>query len=295
MTRIAQPEPAQTQLRKETAPAVAARGDPRRLQDPAGEVGRHLRAAGAVEHPLRRRVVAPARSAWCARTSAGVAAGGQVWAFEDPGLFMVFGVYLQPAQARQGRGGDARRDRAPRAREGDGSRSWARRRTSSPRASCSASRRRRAGAADRQLVDPARRRQAWLGDYERYQAVTAEDVQRVARGLPDQDENLTLVVIPPQGEVASEARARDAARSAACGGGAQQGHRRARRRRRRRPRRWRPRISRPRRDPWAGRDRSPRAARAGDRPRPSRCPRSSASRCPTGSRCSSWRPRICRW
>jgi predicted Zn-dependent peptidase len=39
---------------------------------------------------------------------------------------------------------------------------------------------------------------AWIDDYTKYQAVTADDVQRVARSYLT-EANLTLMTIPPQG------------------------------------------------------------------------------------------------
>ncbi len=128
----------------------------------------------------------------------GVGAGSFLQAMEHPGLFLVFGVYLQPDQGKKVE--EAILDEISRLHA----------RTISPREIEKARNQLasqlvfglqsveglafQVGASAIQRGDPT----AWVKSYEKYLAVTPADVQRVARTylVP---EKLTLVVVPPAG------------------------------------------------------------------------------------------------
>jgi zinc protease len=128
----------------------------------------------------------------------GVFAGGSLFAFEDPGLFVIFGGYLAPD--REPKLEAAMLDEIARLQK-------------EPVTADELTKARNQLAAgfvfglesvegiaaqigqSRLLRGDAR---AWIDDYAKYQAVTADDVQRVAKTYLDPT-NLTLVIVPPAG------------------------------------------------------------------------------------------------
>ena len=196
VSRVATPEPRQTQQRKETAPAAQLgviiggyKTPPAKSDDTYPLQVLSAILSGGESSRLMRRVVR--------KDGVGVGAGGQVWAFEDPGLFMVFGVYLQEAQAekleaamldeiaRLGREKVSEQELLKARNQLTSTFVFGLENVDGLAEQIGSSRLLRGDA------------KAWIGDYARYQAVTADDVQRVARQYLIA-ENLTLVVIPPQ-------------------------------------------------------------------------------------------------
>jgi predicted Zn-dependent peptidase len=146
--------------------------------------------AGGDSSRLHRRVVR--------KDGVGVAAGGQVFSFEDPGLFMIFGVYLQADQADKLEG--AMLDEIGKIASDKVTGDELTKAKNQLTAQFVSSLQRIEGIANqigtsKLVVGDAT---AWIDDYQEYQQVTAADVQRVAQTYLIKD-NLTLVVIPPAG------------------------------------------------------------------------------------------------
>ena len=188
-------EPPQTQARRVTAGAgqlgVIIGGyhiPPARSPDMVALDVLALILANGESSRLHRRVVS--------RDKIGVYAGGGVNAFEDPGLLLVIGAYLDAAQGAKVEAALA--DEVARF----GTEKVSERELEKARNQLAAqlvfgleSVGGLASAIGDSKVDKGDAR-AWLLDYDRYLAVTADDVMRVAKTylVP---ENLTLVVVPP--------------------------------------------------------------------------------------------------
>lgn len=139
------------------------------------------------------------------REGIAVQAAGQARILEHPGQFLLFGVYLDPDHREQVEAALADelrliRSEGPSERELDKAKNQI-------TADLAFGLRRAAGLAEAigaswsRTGDPGR----VLGDFERYQAVSAEDVRRVADAylLP---ERMTVVIVPTQAEAAGGAR-----------------------------------------------------------------------------------------
>jgi zinc protease len=127
----------------------------------------------------------------------GVAAAGQTMAFEELGLFIVFGVFLSPEQ--QAPIEAALADEVARLQKEPVTAEELVKAKNQLTAGFVFGLQGVEGLAEQIGQSKIMRgdAKAWLGDYEAYQAVTAADVARVAKAylVP---ENLTIVVIPPK-------------------------------------------------------------------------------------------------
>ncbi|RMH45067.1 MAG: insulinase family protein [Deltaproteobacteria bacterium] len=127
-----------------------------------------------------------------------VAAGGQVFALEHPGLFLTFGVYLQPDQGDKVEA--ALLDEIAKVRDAGVTDKELQKAKNQLESDLVFSLESASGLATQigqswiNTGDPA----AFLGDADKIAAVTADDVQRVARQYLVES-NLTIVVIPPKG------------------------------------------------------------------------------------------------
>jgi zinc protease len=130
------------------------------------------------------------------KDGSGVFAGGQLGVMEDPGLFIVFGAFLAGNQADKVEKGIL--DEIARVAKEKVTDEELTKAKNQLTAGLVFGLQRVDGLADqigtsKMLTGDAR---GWIDDYQKYQQVTAADVQRVAQTYL-KDENLTLVVIPP--------------------------------------------------------------------------------------------------
>jgi zinc protease len=133
------------------------------------------------------------------RDRVGVAAGGQLFKLEDPGLFFVLGIFLSPDQADKLKA--ALLDEVAR---------MTREKVSADELTKAKNQLAAQLVFGLQTVDGLAVQigsskvvrgdaKAWIDDYDRYQKVTAEDVQRVAQAYL-KSENLTMLVVPPKAQ-----------------------------------------------------------------------------------------------
>jgi zinc protease len=133
------------------------------------------------------------------RDQAGVYAGGQTLLLEDPGLLVAFGVFVKPEQAAAVLAGlEDEIGRLGAEPVGDAELVRARNQLSSGFVLGLETVEGLAAqiGTSRIVTGDAR---SWISDYEKYQAVTAADVMRVAKAYLTAD-NATLVVVPPGGK-----------------------------------------------------------------------------------------------
>jgi zinc protease len=137
------------------------------------------------------------------KDKAGVFTGVELLALEDPGLMLVFGVYLAPLQGDMVEG-DILDEAIKLSKTALGDQELAK--AKNQLATKFVVGLQEVSGLAFQIGDSLVKRgdaRAWLTDYERLMAVTAADIQRVAKSylVPEQ---LTLVRIPPKGAGAGE-------------------------------------------------------------------------------------------